>query len=171
MMKYMVITGILFQVNLQYAEFILQTIENRSDLQFNRAYHKNLGKEKNLPSLTDILQKSNNKQHVVVDKTIGSNGLGIVMSDNKGHKATIFIHDQVKHSIEYKRKKIQQIASFPPIVSTGEGDYSAQIMLQDLADSKMLAEPKSYNHQENGRFNMIISGSLGNYQISLHPTA
>lgn len=162
---------VLFQVMQQRTEFILQTIENRSDLHFNRAYYKQLDKEKTLPTLTDLLQKSNSKHHVVIDKKVGSDGLALAMSDDQGHKATIFLHGQPKHSIEFKRKKTKRISTFPDIVATGTGSYTAQIMMEDLVDKKMLAEPHAYNYQEPASFNLIISGAHGSYQISLHATA
>jgi hypothetical protein len=170
-MKRMIVIMALLQVGVQYCEFTLQTIENRSDLKFKDAYYKQSGKEKKLPALMDALQKSNNKQHVVIDKKVGSAGLALAMADQEGHHATIFIHDQAQHSIEYKRNKIKQIAQFPEIVSTGTGPYSAQIMMKDTVDGKMVADSKSYNHEENTEFNLMILGSGGNYQVSLHPTA
>lgn len=170
-MKPIIFIIVLLQVGVQYSEFTLQTIENRSDLQFKYAYHRQSGKEKKLLALTDTLQKYNDKQHVVIDKKVGSTGLALAMADQEGHHATIFIHDQAQHAIEYKRNKTKQITQFPEIVPTGTGPYSAQVMMQDAADRKMVAEPKAYNHKENTEFNLAISGSQGNYQVSLQPTA
>lgn len=170
-MKRNIFIMMLLQVGVHYSEFTLQTIENRSDLQFKHAYHKRSGKEKKLPTLTDTLQKSNGKQHVVIDKKVGSDGLALAMVDDQGHQATVFMHDQAQHAIEYKRNKTKQIAQFPEISSVGTGPYCAQVMMQDVADGKMVAEPQAYNHEENTRFNLAISGSRGNYQVSLHPIA
>ncbi len=170
-MKLIIFMITLLQVGVQYCEFTLQTIENRSDLNFKDAYHKQSGKQKKLPAFTDVLQKSNNKQHVVIDKKVGSTGLALVMGDQEGHTATIFIHDQAQHAIEYKRNKTKQIAQFPKIIPTGTGPYSAEVMVQDTVDGKMLSEAKAYNHEENTAFNLKILGSKGNYQVSLDPTA
>ncbi len=171
MMKRYFLGIFLFQITFNYSDFVVQTIENRSDLNFDHAYHKHLGKNKKLPSLTDSLQKSNGRQHVVIDKKVGSDGLAIAMHDNQGHQATIFMHGQPQHSIESKRAKTKQIAEFPELSSAGSGHYAAQIMMQDASNGKMLATPKSYNHDENARFDVHISGNQGNYQVSLHPVA
>lgn len=168
MMKQAILVSILLQAGYQYTEFTLQIIENKSDLNFDRAYYKNLGKEKQLPALTDILKKS--KQHVVVDKKVGSDGLALVMSDSKGHHATIFIHGQAQYSIEYKRKKTQKIAQFPDITPIGTGPYSAQVMMQDDVDKKLIAQPYAHNYQEPAAFNLIITGNQGSYQLYLQPT-
>lgn len=158
---------LLFQSVFISADFILETIENKSDLKFDYVYYRSLGQQKRLPALDDILQKSQGKQHVVVDKTITSRGLAFVMSDNQGHTATIFIHDQTKLAIEHKRSKTQQIAKFPVIVAEGKGDYTAQIMMIDRYDTKLITKSKAYNHQDSSRFNLIITGKEGNYQILL----
>ena len=171
MKRAVLMVAILLQAGQCYSEFTLQTIENKTtDLKFDGAYYKQLGKEKKLPALTDQLQKSNEKQHVVIDKKISSQGVAFVMSDQKGHKATIFIHGQPAHSIEFKRKKTEQIAKFPEITAAGTGSYSAQVMMQDFADSKMVAQPQAYNYQEPAGFNLVVSGGQGSYQLSLYPT-
>lgn len=170
-MKRIIFTIVSLQAGVLYSEFTLQTIENRSDLKFQSAHHKQSGKMKKLLALTDNLQKSNGKQHVIIDKKIGSDGLALAMVDNQDHQANIFMHGQAKHSIEYQRNKTKQIARFPKINPIGTGPYSVQIMMQDAADGKMLAEPKDYNHDENQAFNLKILGSQGNYQVSLDPTA
>lgn len=170
-MKHSIMIAVWLQVGVVCSDFTLQTIENRSDLQFKDAYHKQSAKIKKLPTLTDILQKSNNKQHVVVDKNVGNNGLGLSMVDQQGHQANILMHDQSKIAIEYKRNKTKQIAEFPEIKPIGDGPYCAQIMMQDAVDQKMVATAQAYDHQESAKFNLVITGSQGIYQISLHPTA
>jgi hypothetical protein len=168
-MKRTVLFLMIAQAIVIQAKHQIVTIYNRSDLKFEHAFSMSNGNL--LPALTKRLQESSDKkkQHVVIEHTLGAEGLGIKMKDDSGKSVDLLVDGQATSNIEHGRKKSKKI-KFPQSCKMADGPYCARAVMQDQKQNELAST--CYAHKNEGDLlNLHISGSQEKYQLLFEPAA
>jgi len=154
------------------ADWTLGTVLYKdTDIVLDSAWnYKASGKVRYFSSLNNMLQKSHQLKHLVVDRSIDSRGLALSGHNAAGDRINLFFDGQPSHSIEWERKKTKTITHFPQWCQISDGSYCARVIMRDGATGGLMAEPAGNVHDDNRQvFNLLVSGTGGQYKLSLVP--